>query len=167
MFLCGYASDMNGTKALHLEEWARANGRAFLRFDYSGCGASEGNFEDETLARLSRAKVERVISACEKLNSTELGKLMALLRRFEAEAARAIAAAPGAHDDPRLPQRAEQSRAGTRPVEDRLHEAVIELAIDAGMLVDEDPLRIGQTGEEPWTVLSDPEGNEFCILQHH
>lgn len=50
MFLCGYASDMNGTKALHLEEWARANGRAFLRFDYSGCGASEGNFEDGTLA---------------------------------------------------------------------------------------------------------------------
>jgi repressor of nif and glnA expression len=36
---------------------------------------------------LSRAKVERVITACEKLNSTELGKLLALLRRFEAEAA--------------------------------------------------------------------------------
>ena len=35
----------------------------------------------------------------------------ALIEAFEAEAARAIAAAPGAHDDPRLPQRAEQSRA--------------------------------------------------------
>jgi hypothetical protein len=35
----------------------------------------------------------------------------ALIAAFEAEAARAIAAAPGAHDDPRLPQRAEQSRA--------------------------------------------------------
>ena len=49
VFLCGYASDMNGTKALHLEQWAKANGQAFLRFDYAGCGESEGAFEDETL----------------------------------------------------------------------------------------------------------------------
>ena len=50
MFLCGYASDMNGTKALALEAWARREGRGFLRFDYGGCGESEGVFEDETLA---------------------------------------------------------------------------------------------------------------------
>lgn len=50
VFLCGYASDMEGTKALALEDWARANGRAFLRFDYSGCGANPGAFEDFTLA---------------------------------------------------------------------------------------------------------------------
>lgn len=35
-----------GTKALALEEWARAQGRAFLQFDYSGHGASSGRFED-------------------------------------------------------------------------------------------------------------------------
>ncbi len=50
MFLPGYASDMAGSKALALEEWARAAGRAFLRFDYAGCGQSEGAFEDQTLA---------------------------------------------------------------------------------------------------------------------
>lgn len=50
VFLPGYASDMEGTKALALERWARANGRAFLRFDYAGCGQSEGAFEDQTLA---------------------------------------------------------------------------------------------------------------------
>lgn len=50
VFLPGYASDMNGTKALALEEWARANGRAYLRFDYLGCGESEGAFEEQTLA---------------------------------------------------------------------------------------------------------------------
>lgn len=49
VFLCGYGSDMQGSKALHLEAWAKANGRAFLRFDYAGCGESEGSFEDETL----------------------------------------------------------------------------------------------------------------------
>ena len=50
VFLCGYGSDMEGGKALHLEAWATAQGRAFLRFDYAGCGQSEGSFEDETLA---------------------------------------------------------------------------------------------------------------------
>ena len=50
VFLPGYASDMEGSKALALEAWARAAGRAFLRFDYAGCGASEGRFEDQTLA---------------------------------------------------------------------------------------------------------------------
>ncbi|UIJ45076.1 alpha/beta hydrolase [Sphingomonas cannabina] len=49
MFLPGYASDMSGTKALAIEDWARAKGRACLRFDYSGCGASPGAFEDGTL----------------------------------------------------------------------------------------------------------------------
>lgn len=50
LFLPGYASDMSGTKALALESWARSRGRAFLRFDYAGCGASEGWFEDQSLA---------------------------------------------------------------------------------------------------------------------
>lgn len=50
VFLPGYASDMAGTKAVALEAWAQARGRAYLRFDYAGCGESEGEFEDETLA---------------------------------------------------------------------------------------------------------------------
>ncbi|WP_374293421.1 alpha/beta hydrolase [Sphingomonas sp.] len=50
LFLPGYASDMQGSKALALEAWARAQGRAFLRFDYGGCGQSEGAFEDQSLA---------------------------------------------------------------------------------------------------------------------
>ena len=49
VFLPGYASDMEGAKALALEAWATATGRTFLRFDYGGCGASEGAFEDQTL----------------------------------------------------------------------------------------------------------------------
>lgn len=48
-FLAGYASDMTGGKAVALEAWAVAQGRAFLRFDYAGCGESEGRFEDGTL----------------------------------------------------------------------------------------------------------------------
>jgi len=46
VFLCGLKSDMQGSKAVHLENWARMQGRAFLRFDYSGHGQSSGAFTD-------------------------------------------------------------------------------------------------------------------------
>ena len=49
LFLSGYASDMEGTKALALEAWAKRVGRTFCRFDYAGCGASAGDFADQTL----------------------------------------------------------------------------------------------------------------------
>ena len=49
MFLPGYASDMEGTKAVVLDAFAEARGLAMLRFDYSGTGSSEGSFEDGTL----------------------------------------------------------------------------------------------------------------------
>ena len=45
-FLGGFKSDMEGTKAVFLEDWARERGRGFLRFDYSGHGTSSGAFED-------------------------------------------------------------------------------------------------------------------------
>jgi len=50
VFLPGYASDMEGAKALALDAFAAARGTAMLRFDYSGTGASDGHFEDGTLA---------------------------------------------------------------------------------------------------------------------
>ncbi|WP_106640491.1 alpha/beta fold hydrolase [Allosphingosinicella vermicomposti] len=50
IFLPGYMSDMDGTKALALDAWAEAQGRAMLRFDYGGCGQSEGAFEDQALS---------------------------------------------------------------------------------------------------------------------
>jgi pimeloyl-ACP methyl ester carboxylesterase len=49
VFLPGYASDMAGTKALALNAWAACKGHAFVRFDYGGCGESDGAFEDQTL----------------------------------------------------------------------------------------------------------------------
>ena len=50
VFLPGYMSDMEGGKATALDDWAAAEGRAMLRFDYGGCGASEGDFERQSLA---------------------------------------------------------------------------------------------------------------------
>ena len=49
IFLPGYGSDMTGSKATALDAWAEAQGRAMLRFDYRGCGQSEGVFGESTL----------------------------------------------------------------------------------------------------------------------
>jgi pimeloyl-ACP methyl ester carboxylesterase len=49
VFLPGFRSDMEGSKALHLAKVAAARGRAMLRLDYSGHGASGGRFEDGTI----------------------------------------------------------------------------------------------------------------------
>lgn len=46
IFLGGYASDMTGTKASFLADRCAAENRAFVRFDYSGHGQSEGRFAD-------------------------------------------------------------------------------------------------------------------------
>ena len=101
VFLCGYASDMNGTKALHLEEWAKARGRAYLRFDYAGCGESEGAFEDQTLADW-RDDALRMIEQVAKgpvvlVGSSMGGWMMLLVARERPELVRGmvgIAAAP-------------------------------------------------------------------------
>lgn len=49
VFLPGFRSDMTGSKALALEALCRARGQAYLRFDYTGHGASSGDFLDGTI----------------------------------------------------------------------------------------------------------------------
>lgn len=49
LFLGGFMSDMTGSKASRLAEWAESGGRAFTRFDYRGHGASGGRFVDGTI----------------------------------------------------------------------------------------------------------------------
>jgi pimeloyl-ACP methyl ester carboxylesterase len=51
VWLGGFMSDMTGTKAQALADWAQASGRSYLRFDYSGHGESEGEFRDQTITR--------------------------------------------------------------------------------------------------------------------
>ena len=51
VWLGGFRSDMRATKAEALDAWADANGRAFVRFDYSGHGESAGAFEESTISR--------------------------------------------------------------------------------------------------------------------
>jgi len=51
VWLGGFKSDMAGTKAQALAEWALARGRAYVRFDYFGHGDSTGDFKDGTITR--------------------------------------------------------------------------------------------------------------------
>jgi len=101
VFLPGYASDMEGTKALALDAFAQRRGLAMLRFDYSGTGSSEGRFEDGTLG----AWLEESLAAIDQLTSGPLiliGSSMggwialhlALLRPERMRALAGIAAAP-------------------------------------------------------------------------
>ena len=58
MFLGVFSSDMTGVKATALERWCRWRGQAYLRFDYSGHGASDGEFADGTIGRWAEEALE-------------------------------------------------------------------------------------------------------------
>lgn len=49
IFLTGFMSNMNGTKALALEQFCRKNGHSYTRFDYRGHGKSSGKHQDCTV----------------------------------------------------------------------------------------------------------------------
>ena len=68
VFLPGYASDMDGAKALALDAFAEQRGQAMLRLDYSGNGSSGGDFEEGTLA----AWLEDALSAIDRLTEGPL-----------------------------------------------------------------------------------------------
>ncbi|HEY0411803.1 MAG TPA: alpha/beta hydrolase [Allosphingosinicella sp.] len=82
VFLPGYRSDMEGAKAAALDAWAGAEGRAMLRFDYAGCGMSDGEFEAQTLAGWrddALAMVDRVENPVLLVGSSMGGWLMLLV----------------------------------------------------------------------------------------
>lgn len=82
VFLGGFRSDMTGTKATHLEAWARDRGRAFLRFDYTGHGASSGAFEAGSIgdwARDAADALDRLTEGPQVLVGSSMGGWIALL----------------------------------------------------------------------------------------
>jgi esterase/lipase len=95
----GFKSDMKGTKAEALAQWARENGRSCLRFDYSGHGESSGDFtagtigawlEDSLAVFNSEAKGPQVVVG------SSMGGWLALLLVRELRRRKAEAAAPAA-----------------------------------------------------------------------
>ncbi len=82
MFLGGFKSDMEGTKAIALEVWARQQGRAFLRLDYSGHGQSEGAFTDGSIGDWTEdalAVIRAATTGPQVLVGSSMGGWIALL----------------------------------------------------------------------------------------
>jgi pimeloyl-ACP methyl ester carboxylesterase len=81
-WLSGFNSDMQGTKALALDAWAREQGRACVRFDYSGHGTSGGQFVDGTIGRWLEESMAVFSTFCEGpqvVIGSSMGGWMALL----------------------------------------------------------------------------------------
>jgi pimeloyl-ACP methyl ester carboxylesterase len=82
VFLGGLRSDMTGTKAVYLEQWARRSGRAFLRFDYSGHGQSSGEFTDGCIgdwAEDAATAIEALTEGPQVLVGSSMGGWISLL----------------------------------------------------------------------------------------
>lgn len=82
VFLGGYKSDMTGTKAVYLQDWAERTGRAFLRFDYSGHGQSSGKFEEGGIGDWfadARAIISALTTGPQILVGSSMGGWIALL----------------------------------------------------------------------------------------
>lgn len=107
LFLGGFKSDMEGTKALYLEEACRSSGREFIRFDYSGHGKSQGRFEDGTIGAWlndARAIMDLIIAEKVIVAGSSMGGWIALKLLQDDTSGRlaglvGIAAAPDFTDD--------------------------------------------------------------------
>lgn len=81
-WLGGLNSDMKGTKATALDQWAATQGRAFVRFDYSGHGESDGAFAEGTIGRWlaeARAVFDAFCRGPHVVVGSSMGGWMALL----------------------------------------------------------------------------------------
>ena len=81
-WLSGFNSDMQGTKAVALDAWAAEQGRACVRFDYSGHGTSGGKFVDGTIGRWLGESVAVFSAFCDGpqvVIGSSMGGWMALL----------------------------------------------------------------------------------------
>ena len=85
-WLGGFKSDMKGTKAEALDRWAAEQGRACLRFDYSGHGESGGDFNAGTIGRWlqeSLAVYRRFAQGPQVIVGSSMGGWLALLLACE------------------------------------------------------------------------------------
>jgi pimeloyl-ACP methyl ester carboxylesterase len=117
VFLGGLRSDMTGTKAVHLEQWARRSGRAFLRFDYSGHGQSGGAFTEGCIgdwAEDAQAAIEALTEGPQVLVGSSMGGWIGLLmaKRMPERVAGlvTIAAAPDFTEDGMWAEWSEEQR---------------------------------------------------------
>lgn len=82
----GLKSDMEGSKAVYLESWARAQRQAYIRFDYFGHGVSDGEFIDGTITQWASDTVSVIDKLCDGqvvLVGSSMGGWASLLAAME------------------------------------------------------------------------------------
>lgn len=101
IFLGGFRSDMTGTKATYLEKVCQSLNRAFLRFDYSGHGQSDGKFEESGIGQWKQDAldvIDHLTQGPQILVGSSMGGwlmiLAALARKERIAGLMGIAAAP-------------------------------------------------------------------------
>ncbi len=131
VYLGGFKSDMEGTKALYLEDRARRRGQAFLRFDYSGHGQSSEAFLDGSIGEWTEDAISAVLELTEGrvvLVGSSMGGWIALnlISKIAQKIAGfvGIAAAPDFTEDSMWTGFSEKERATV------MHEGQIELPSD-------------------------------------
>ncbi|MDG2465777.1 MAG: alpha/beta hydrolase [Alphaproteobacteria bacterium] len=106
VFLHGHGSDMDGTKALVVEEWAKQQKFGCIRFDYYGHGQSSGDMMNGTVSRWKAdclAIIDHLVSGSCYLVGSSLGGwlmlLVAMARPDRMAGLIGIAAAPDFTED--------------------------------------------------------------------
>ncbi|MGA3306881.1 MAG: alpha/beta hydrolase [Stellaceae bacterium] len=106
VFLGGFMSDMNGTKAAALDAFCRARGQAFVRFDYFGHGQSSGEFSEATVGRWkddALCVLDNLTAGPQVLVGSSLGGwimlLLAMARPARVQALIGVASAPDATEN--------------------------------------------------------------------
>jgi hypothetical protein len=171
VWLGGFRSDMTGTKAQALADWALASGRAYLRFDYFGHGASSGDFAHGTITRWREdalAVLDELIDGEAVLVGSSMGGWIACLTAMAApervKAMVLVAPAPDFTEKLMAPEIPPEGRAALRdhgvwlrpseygdpyPISRALLEDGARWSILPGPVPIEAPVRILQGGEDP------------------
>jgi pimeloyl-ACP methyl ester carboxylesterase len=171
VWLGGFRSDMAGTKAQALADWAQASGRAYLRFDYFGHGESEGDFRDGTITRWREdalAVLDELIRGDVVLVGSSMGGwiacLAAMVRPERVKALVLVAPAPDFTEKLMAPEIPAEGREALReadvwlrpseygdpyPITAALLEDGARWSILPGLVPIGGPVRILQGGEDP------------------
>jgi pimeloyl-ACP methyl ester carboxylesterase len=171
VWLGGFRSDMTGTKAQALADWALASGRAYLRFDYFGHGASSGDFAHGTITRWREdalAVLDELVDGEAVLVGSSMGGWIACLATMAApervKAMVLVAPAPDFTEKLMAPEIPPEGRAALRdhgvwlrpseygdpyPISRALLEDGARWSILPGPVPIEAPVRILQGGEDP------------------
>jgi pimeloyl-ACP methyl ester carboxylesterase len=171
VWLGGFRSDMAGTKAQALADWAQASGRAYLRFDYFGHGESGGDFREGTITRWREdalAVLDELIDGEAVLIGSSMGGwiacLAAMVRPERVKAMVLVAPAPDFTEKLMAPEIPPEGRRALRddgvwlrpsdygdpyPITAALLEDGARWSILPGPVPIEAPVRILQGGEDP------------------